>query len=209
MNEHDALIERLCSETHPVKRPAAPWLRAAGWMLAALASGFAATRIMPHARPDWSAPGGLWAGSWLLLSLCLATLAIHAAFTLSIAGRRRPHWRRLGAIAAAWLAVGLVDMMPAADPIGRVGDGIYCYTFMLVAGAPMIVLAVAAMRRTRTLYPRASLALAALGIAAATQVLLGFCHPVTVKLIDLLMHLAATGTLVVVTLFCGRRWVSM
>lgn len=207
MNEHDILIERLCRDAQPVKRPARPWLRTAGWMGAALPSGHAAALLLPHGHPDWTAPGAPWAALWIGLSFCLGMLAVRTALTVGIAGQPRPRWRLLAGLAAAWLAVAFVDVTPSAHPIGHLGDGMYCYTFMLVAGAPMAVLAVAALRRTRSLSPRASLAIAALGIGAATQVLLGFCHPVSGEVVDVLMHVAATLTLLVLTVLGGRRWV--
>ena len=55
--------------------------------------------------------------------------------------------------------------------------------------------------------PLRSLAVAGLGIAATSQMLLGLCHPVSGQLFDLMMHLAAAITLVVVTSLAGRRWV--
>lgn len=207
MNEHDALIKQLCRDAHPVKRPAPPWVRAAGWMLVALPCGFLASQLMPQGRPDWFKPGALWALSWILVSFCLGALAITTAFTLGIAGRRIRHWRWLAALTLAWLMIGLIDVMGSADPVGHIGDGKYCYTFMLVAGTPMIVIVVAALRRTRSLHPAGSLGVAGLGVAAMSQILLGFCHPVAGELVDLAMHWAAALTLVAATALAGRRWV--
>jgi hypothetical protein len=207
MSKHDALIEQLCREAHPVKRPAAPWIRAAGWMLVALPCGCLASLLIPHGSSDWSKPGALWAGLWILMSFCLGALAIRTAFALSIAGQRMTNWRWLGACGLAWLLVGLIDVTSSTDPVGHVGEGMYCYTFMMVAGTPMIVIVVAALRYTRSLRPASSLAIAGLGIAAMSQILLGFCHPVAGELIDLMMHLAATITLVAMTVVGGWRWV--
>jgi hypothetical protein len=209
MNDIDTLIERLCREAHPVRRSAAPWVRAAGWMLVALPCGLMASLLMPRGRPDWFAPGALWAGLWILASFCLAALATATAFTLSIAGRRVRHWRWLGALTLAWLLIGLIGVTGSADPLGHIGDGKYCYTFMMVAGTPMSVVMVAALRRTRSLHPARSLGLAGLAIAAMSQLLLGFCHPVAGELVDLAMHFAAAITLVAVTVLCGRRWVKI
>lgn len=207
MSKHDPLIEQLCREAHPVKRPAAPWIRAAGWILVALPCGYLASLLIPHGSSDWSKPGALWAGLWILVSFCLGALAIWTAFALSIAGRRMTTWRWLTALSGAWLLVGLIDVTSSADPVGHVGDGMYCYTFLMVAGTPMIVTVVAALRYTRSLHPASSLAIAGLGIAAMSQILLGFCHPVAGELIDLIMHLAAAITLVAMTVAGGWRWV--
>jgi hypothetical protein len=209
MNDHDTLIEQLCRDAHPVKRPAAPWVRTIGWTGVALPCGYLASLVMPRASPDWSRPGALWAGLWILVSVLLGALALKTAFALSIPGLRVTRWRWLAACALAWVAVGLIDVTNSADPVGHVGDGQYCYTFMLVAGAPMIVIVVAALRHTRSLHPAGSLALAGLGIAAMSQILLGFCHPVAGELIDVTMHLAAAITLIAVTVAGGRRWVGL
>ena len=209
MNEHDALIEQLCRKAHPVRRPAAPWLRAAGWMLVALPCGLMASLLMPRGRPDWFAPGAFWAELWMLASFCLAALATATAFALSIAGRRITHWRWLGGLTLAWLLIGLIGVTASADPLGHIGDGKYCYTFMIVAGTPMSVVMVAALRRTRSLHPARSLGLAGLGIAAMSQLLLGLCHPVAGELVDLTMHLAAAITLVAATVLGGRAWVKI
>lgn len=209
MNDIETLIERLCRDAHPVRRSAAPWVRAAGWMLVALPCGLIASLLMPRWHTDWSAPGAFWAGLWLLASLCLGALATATAFALSIAGRRIRHWRWLGGLTLAWLLIGLIGVTGSADPVGHLGDGKYCYTFMLVAGSPMTVVMVAALRRTRSLHPARSLGLAGLGIAAMSQLLLGFCHPVAGELVDLTMHLAAAITLVAVTVVGGRPWVKI
>jgi hypothetical protein len=207
MNEIDALIEQLCREARPVKRPVAPWLRAAGSMLVALPCGYLASLLMPRGHPDWFAPGAFWAGLWILASFWLGALATATAFALSIAGRRITHWRWLGALTVASLLIGLIGVTGSADPVGHLGDGKYCYTFMMVAGAPMSAVMVAALRRTRSLHPARSLGVAGLGVAAMSQLLLGFCHPVAGELVDLAMHLAASITLVAVTVIGGRSWV--
>jgi hypothetical protein len=207
MNEHDALIEQLCRDAHPVKRLAAPAARAALWMLVALPCGFLASQVMPQGRADWFKPGAFWAGLWILESFCLGALAVTTAFALSIAGRRIRHWKWLSALTLAWLLTGLAGVTNSTDPVGHIGDGKYCYTFLMAAGAPMIVIVVAALRRTRSIRPTRSLAIAGLGVAAMTQILLGFCHPVAGELVDLMMHMAASMTLVAVTVLAGRPWV--
>ena len=211
MTKHDALIAQLCSEAQPVKRAAPPWPRAALWMLAALPCGFLASLAIHRHGSDWSNPGALWAGLAIFVSLCLGLLAIATAFTISIAGRRltKWHWRSLTALSVTWLVVNLIDVTFSSEPWGDFGDGIYCYSFMMLAGLPMMAMIIAALRRTRSLHPGPSLAIAGLGIAAMTQILLGFCHPVAGDVMDLIMHLAAAATLAAVCVLAGRRWVAL
>lgn len=211
MSNHDTLIAQLCADVQPVKRTATPWLRAMLWMLAALPCGFLASLAIQQQGSDWSNPGALWAGLAIAVSFCLGLLAITTAFTLSIAGRRitRWHWRWLTALSLAWLVVSLIDVTMSNEPWGEFGDGIYCYTFMMLAGLPMMAIIMAALRRTRALHPASCLAIAGLGVAALTQILLGFCHPVAGDLMDLAMHLAAAVTLVVLSVLAGRRWIAI
>lgn len=209
MNDHDALIEQLCREALPVKRPAPPWQRALRWMLVALPCGFLASLLIPSEAANWSDPGALWAGLCLLVSLGLGVFALKTAFALSIAGYKMPQWRWLAGLLVAWLLVQLLQVTSSSDPVGHVGDGIYCYTFMMMAGTPMLVIVVAALRQTRSLYPASSLAIAGLGIAAMSQIILGFCHPVAGELMDLMMHLAATITLIGAAVLAGRRWIAL
>lgn len=207
MKNHDGLIEQLAREAHPVKRSAAPWVQTAAWTLLALPAGFLASLLMQRGEADWTNPGAPWAALMILVAFCFGTLAIATAFSLSIAGRRVAHWRWLAGFSTAWVLLGLIDVAGTKDPVGHLGDGTYCYTFMMLAGTPMMVMVIAALRRTRSLHPVSSLAIAGLGIAAMSQILLGFCHPVAGELMDLLMHLAATITLVIITVLGGRRWV--
>lgn len=213
MAEHDAqieqLIERLSRDVRPVKRPTSPWRRTLGWMLLALPCGFLATLLLRHEGTDWSQPGAAWAALEVLLSLCLGALAVATAFDLGIAGRRAPGWRWFAPLLVAWLVAALAGMAYSADPLGRLGEGLYCYVFMLLAGLPMLAMAVVSLRRTRALRPERSLLIAGLGSAATTQCLLGLCHPVAAQLFDLMMHLAAAATLALLAVLAGRRWVAV
>jgi hypothetical protein len=209
MNNYDALIERLSRDATPVKRPAPPWRRALGWMLVALPCGFLASLMMPSAAANWSAPGALWAGLGMLMSLGMGAFALKTAFALSIAGHKAPQWRWLASLSVAWLLAQLLQVTGSGQPIGHFGDGIYCYTFVMIAGTPMMVVVVAALRWTRSLYPARSLAIAGLGVAAMSQIILGLCHPVAGELMDLMMHLAAAITLIAIAVLAGRRWIAV
>lgn len=178
-------------------------------MLVALPCGFLASLMMPSAAANWSDPGALWAGLGLLMSLGLGVFALKTAFALSIAGHKMPQWRWLAGLLVAWLLVQLLQVTSSSDPVGHWGEGTYCYTFMMIAGTPMLLIAIAALRQTRSRYPAGSLAIAGLGIAAMSQIVLGFCHPVAGELMDLMMHLAATITLIATAVLAGRRWIAM
>lgn len=208
MADHDALIDALSRSARPVRRPLPPPLRAMVWAALALACGglLVGLALRPEAT-DWSRPVAAWAGLELAAALALGVLSIAAAFDLAIAGRKVA-WPWLGAALAVWLIAVAGRLTATPEPVGRLGMGGYCYTFMLLAGAPMAVLAVAALRRTRALRPGRALALAGLGSSFLALTLLVLCHSPQARLVDELMHLAAGATLIAATVLAGRRWVT-
>ncbi|MDE1145804.1 MAG: hypothetical protein PW843_04185 [Azospirillaceae bacterium] len=209
MADHDALIDRLSRAARPVRRPLPAGLRTAAWMAAALPCGALATLALHRVATDWSRPGGGWAALQLALALAAGGLAILTAFEWSIAGRRAVAGKWVAPVIAAWLATSLGNVAMLPSPMGVIGARSYCYVFMVVASLPMIVLYVASLRRTRTLYPDRCLAAAGLGIAFMTAALLALCHPVRGHLWDFLAHLAAGATIIAITVAGGRRWVAV
>ena len=209
MADHDALIDALSASARPVRRPLSPPLRAMIWAALALASGglLVGLALRPETT-DWSRPAAAWAGLELVTSLTLGVLSIAAAFDLAVAGRRVAAWPWLGASFAAWVIAVAGRLAATPEPIGHLGMGGYCYTFVLLAGAPMALLAVAALRRTRALRPGRALALAGLGSSFLALTLLVLCHAPQARLIDELGHLAAGATLIAATVLAGRRWVA-
>ncbi len=113
----------------------------------------------------------------------------------------------LGAL--AWLAASLVSVTLSRDPIGHFGSGTFCYAFIMLASAPMILGALIALRRTRSVRPRRTLIATGLGIAFLALSLLGFCHPATGELVDFLGHLAGAASVVALTLLLGRRLIAI
>lgn len=209
MMKQDLLIDRLSDGLEPVRRPLPAWLRALGWAAVALPSGFAATRLIGHYTPDWHRPEMVWAMVEIPLALGLGLAAVMLAFGGSIAGRTMRGGGLLVALGLVWLAVCAANI--AASPWHAVhfGVGTYCYSFMLLASVPMMLLVILALRRTRVLHPGRVLAVAGAGIAFLVSGLLGFCHPGMLHPADFLMHLAAGGTIVMLTSLLGRRFVSL
>jgi len=209
MADHDTLIETLSRSARPVTRPLPTAVRAALWTALALPCGVVVTLRLHHGWTDWSRPGAVWPMIALVLSFGLGALGIVTAFDLGIAGRKVAGWKVFAPLMLAWLVASAMSLSLSADPIGLIGSGGYCYTFMTLAGAPMIVLAILMLRRTRALRPGKTLAVAGLGIAFMAATLLTLCHSVDGQLIDFVMHLAAAATLVAVTVLVGRRWVAI
>jgi hypothetical protein len=145
----------------------------------------------------------------LLSSLAAGAVAIWTAFDTSIPGRNFPRRGWFALPIAAWLVAIVGSFTISPDPIGRAWNGSYCFVFMVMASLPMIALFVISLRQTRTLEPRRSLSIAGLGIAFMTLTLLTLCHPVTENMLDFVGHLLAGTTIVAVTIFSGRRWVTV
>ncbi len=209
MADHDTLIDSLSQSARPVRRPLPTPVRVALWTLLALPCGVLVTLHLHHGWTDWSRPGALWPMIALGLSFVLGALGIATGFDLGIAGRKVIGWTVFVPLIAAWLAASAMTLSLSADPIGLIGSGSYCYTFMTLAGAPMVVLAILMLRRTRALQPGKALAVAGLGIAFMAATLLTLCHSVDGQVIDYVMHLAAGLTLVGATVLLGRRWVAI
>lgn len=211
MRNHDPLINQLSESAQPVRRIWPTAWRVAGWAAAVLPCGALSSWALHSRATDWSQPGAMLAMIALLLSFILGLGTTAGAFTLSIAGREPPKIKWLLLLALLWLALNLGNLslsQPAAGA-GRFGEGIHCYLFMLSASLPMIVISVVSLRRTRSLSPGKSLALAGCGIAFMSSVLLSLCHRTHLHTIDFAMHLAAGITIIVLTVLSGRRWVRL
>lgn len=211
MRNHDQLINQLSESAKPVQRVWPTAWRVAGWIALALPCG-ALTSWAFHSRfTDWSQPGAWLALIAVLLSLVIAGSTLAAAFTLSIAGRKPISLRWPLLLAVMWLALNLINLSSETPHAGasRFGEGIHCYLFMLSASAPMMLMSVIALKRTRSLYPTRSLALSGCGSAFTSSMLLSLCHDTHLHMIDFSMHLAAGITIVVLTVLAGRRWIQL
>lgn len=210
MADHDLLIEKLGRSIAPVKRPWQPDLRVMAWVAMALPCGIIASLLLNRTLTDWSQAGALWSMLQLLLTFVAGTLAVRNAFLLSIAGQRPLSWKWFAPLVGIWLASTLANVHlhhegPAAGSV----EGPNCYLFMVVVSAPMVALVIGYLRRTRTLFPARSLGAAGAGVACMALTLLSLCHPTHISLADLLMHIAATATIVAVTIALGYKWVSL
>jgi len=208
MVDHEALIQSLAGDATAVSRPLPVMPRTLAWAAVALAAGFAASRLMPTAVLDWSAPGAALFLANAGLSLLLGFVALASAFTLSIPGRSGRGMVWIGALAALWLAVNAASILSFSHPWGRLQDGRYCFRFVALAGAPMVAVTLLALRRTRSLRPVRTLALAGAAIGFLAFGLLAFCHPPAMTAVDFAMHLAAAVAVSLVTMLVGRRLVA-
>lgn len=211
MKNHDQLIDTLSQSARPVKRTWPVGWRVMAWIITVLPCGTLSSWAWHSHFTDWSRPGAWLAMLTLLLAFGLGAGAMAGAFTLSIAGRKPLRLRWAALLAFVWLAINLLNTASAAPPsgAGRFGEGVHCYLFMLSASLPMMVISIICLNRTRSLYPRQSLALAGAGIAFMSSTLLSMCHEIHLHRLDFTMHLAAGVTIVLLTVLSGRRWIQL
>ena len=208
MTHHDALIEELCRSAKPVRRPLPAAVRAIGVTALSLALWWLVLRAR-MSTANLNGTGHVWGLLELLLTGVAGLSALLCAFEISIAGRpARGLYLAVGSM-LAWLTVSLAGIVSSGVPVGSLGDGLYCFPFLLIVGAPMMVAMVFALRRTRTLQPRRTLFIAGLGVSALALSLLAFCHPFVPQLIDFSMHVAAVACIVLLMIRFGRRWIEI
>ncbi|TCC09523.1 DUF1109 domain-containing protein [Kosakonia quasisacchari] len=210
MADHELLIAHLSRCAEPVKRPFQPGWRALSWVALALPCGIAAGFGLNRTLTDWSQPGAWWALVQLLLTFIAGTLAVRNAFLLSIAGRDALGWKWFTPLAALWLAGTFSNLhFHRVLPVSTAVEGPNCYLFMVTVSVPMVLIVIAYLRRTRTLFPARSLAAAGAGVACMSLTLLALCHSTHISLPDLMLHIAAFSTIVVGTMALGYKWVSL
>ena len=183
-------------------------LRAGVWAVLTVGLGFAATRLMPTATTDWSAPGAyLFLGN-AGVSLFIGFLALASAFNMSIPGRKAHGLTWIVALVTLWLLINAGSILATADPLGKLSDGRYCFRFVALAGAPMVAVALFALRRTGSLQPVRTLGAAGAAVGFLAFGLLAFCHPPELSVVDFVMHLLAGLLLALVTMLAGRRLIA-
>lgn len=207
MTNHELLIEKLSRQAQPVKRPWPDGWRALAWTLMALPSGWLSSLLLQRVATDWSQAGAWLALLQLGLTFVMGVLAIRNAFLLSIAGRRPLSWKWFIPLLTLWLGCVLASLGHSSLVHHR--DAVNCYVFMMTVSAPMVLLVIGYLRRTRSLHPLQSLATAGAGVACMALTLLSFCHPVELHPLDFALHLAATFTIVVATMGLGWKWVAI
>ncbi len=208
MIDHERLIESLAGDVRPVQRVAPAWMRALGWTPIALGLGYLATTLSHREATDWSGPLAWVAAANIILSLTLGLAAFMASLSSGVAGRetRMPGWAIFALV--AWLGLAIVGISASRHPLGAIGQGGYCFTFVLIAGLPMMAIAIIALRRTGSLRPVRSLTLSGIGIGFMAFGLLAFCHPVAMSVVDFLGHLTAAIILCGITIMAGNRAVA-
>ena len=209
MVDHEELIEHLSSDVPAVSRPLPVVARALVWGGVALVLGLGATRLMPTAHLDWSAPGARLFITNAGLSLLLGALLLGSAFRTTIPGKKSGLGFGLALLVAFWAVINVASIMRSHDPVGELGEGQYCFRFVVMAGLPMMAVTLFALRRTGALRPLRTLAVAGAAIGFLAFGLLAFCHPAGMNAVDFAMHILAAVAVAVVTVAIGRRLIAV
>ncbi len=198
----DQIIDNLAAELAPVRVLRPPVLRALLWLAAVGAVSAALILRFTHwgvILPRLQTPRVALETSATALT---AITAIIAAFELSIPDRSR-HWAWLPVpTLLVWLAASGMGClsnglgMHTAD--GPVGESAHCFVFITGVSVPLAIGLFWMLRRARPLAALSVAAVGTLGVAATAAFVLQFFHPFDVTVIDLALHLAAIGLVVLI-----------
>src|SRR5258705_43925 len=204
----EQLVEKLASDGSPVRRLAPPLLRATIWLAGFAVVATAAVWLL-GAIPGMA--GRLSDPRFALEmvgTLLTGLFAVGAAFCLSLPDRSR-----------LWL---LVPLPPLMLWLSMSGYGCYrdllthgaggwaqgaspmCFAFIVGFGIPTALALYFPLRRASPLNPIPALASAGLGVAALSAAMLQFFHPIDVTVLDLVTHVFAVLTVVMLTIAIGR-----
>jgi hypothetical protein len=208
----ESLIQDLSGSLQPVKRLHPPLQRATLWLLLVFLLG--ALAILRFANL------GVFVHRMAVTRVaveCAATAltgiaAVLAAFMLSIPDRSA-RWALLPLppLIVWLLASGLGCLRNGLSLYtdgSFVGESRHCVVFILGASVPLAALLFAVLRRARPLRPEPVAALGALGVAALAAFFLQFFHPFDVTVIDLTLHLAAVGAVILAAIALRRPLLS-
>jgi hypothetical protein len=203
MERTDILIDRLSDGLSPVARLRPPFARALLWLAAvsvvsaALVSRYADLEVFisraadPHVALE------------LVGTLGTGVLAVVAAFMVSVPDRSA-RWALVPLPAfALWIGnsgYACWRNWISAGPGGwTVGESAECFLWILTFGLTLGAALMLALRRARPLSPLLPAVVGGLGVAALAAFLLQFFHPFDVTVMDLALHLAGVGLIVLLS----------
>jgi hypothetical protein len=202
----ERLIEQLTTELTPVRVLRAPALRALAWLT--VVGVISAALIMRFSPLELILPR---LAVTRVTVECAATAltavtAILAAFELALPDRS-PRW--------AWLPLPTFLIWLGASGLGCLRNGIslggsgqlagdspHCFVFITAVSVPLAAALFWMLRRARPINALPVAAVGTLGVAATAAFVLQFFHPFDVTVIDLSLHLAAIGLVVLI----GTAW---
>ncbi len=208
----DELIQQLSAQLEPVRRLRAPaarallWLAVCGVLSLGLILRFADLAVfLQRIAVRRTAVETIATG----LTAIAATVA---AFELSVPDRS-PRWAWLPVPPfLLWLAASglgcLQNGLSLGGPGGALGHSGRCFGFIVAFSVPLSAGLFWLLRRARPIDPLPVAALSTLAAAASAAFLLQFFHPFDVTVIDLGLHLAAVGVVVLIGIALRRPLLS-
>jgi hypothetical protein len=206
------LIQQLAGKTAPIRRLASPWRRSAIWL--AISAPYVAAVALTHAIDFELAQ--ITAARFVIeeiATLATALTAVFAAFWSTIPG----HNRKLLLLPLIPLAVWLGTLGEACvnDWLRFGGAGIAlrddweCLPSAMAIGIVPAIAIVVMLRRGAPLIPNATLALAALAVAALGNFAMRFYHVGDIGIMVLVWHFGSVVLLALIASVLGRyvlRW---
>jgi hypothetical protein len=202
------LIGDLGADLKPVRRLAAPWLRALVWLGVVLivALILVATRtLLPVlgiiGNDPFTLPGAY-------ASLATAALAALAAFELSLPDRSDAWiWLPLPAL-VVWIVLnGLGCLATLAIPGTQTSpfQFMVCLSLIFTISLPLTAAMILMVRRARPLRPLRVAVLGGLAASAAAATLLVLVHPHDSAVLDLAAHAVAVAVIIALNVLLGGR----
>lgn len=206
---NDRLIGALAADLRPVRRLAAPTLRALLWLALVAVVAVALAMFADLAAMRDRLTASLDMGLAMLGSVATMATATLAAFELSLPDRSRA-WALLPLPAAAlWVgASGLGCLRPYVLPgthVATAGEARDCLIFIVGFSLPLAAALIVMLRRAYPLAPTLTAAMAGFAAAAAAATLLNFFHPFDAAATDLAVHAVAVALVVAATRTFGGR----
>jgi hypothetical protein len=198
----DQIIDNLAAALAPVRVLRPPAVRALLWL--AVVGVVSAALILRFTQwgailPRLQTPRVALETAATALTAITATIA---AFELSIPDRS-PRWAWLPVpTLLVWLAASglgcLTNGLGTHGADGPMGESAHCFVFITGASVPLAIGLFWMLRRARPLDALPVAAIGTLGVAATSAFVLQFFHPFDVTVIDLALHLAAIGLVVLI-----------
>lgn len=204
----DQIIDNLAAELAPVRVLRPPALRALLWLaVVGVVSAALILRFTQWAAilPRLQTPRVALETTATALTAITATIA---AFELSIPDRSA-RWAWLPApTLLVWLAASglgcLSNGLGTHGADGPMGESPHCFIFITGASVPLAIGLFWMLRRARPLDALPVAAIGTLAVAATAAFVLQFFHPFDVTVIDLALHLAAIGLVVLIGITLRR-----
>jgi hypothetical protein len=197
----DHVIERLAQDLSPAARLAAPWIRAAWWLIGA-AAYFGLLAWMMGSPSDAVSRGPTAVFSFSqMAAMVTAAAAVVAAFASSVPGYHRRIFLFPALAAAGWLGsltTGALHESTRGDVILAVPGEWGCVAMIVVGGAVPAFAMTVMLRRGAPLTPALTAGTGMLGVATLASVSACVSQPHPSDAVTLLWH--GTAILAVVLL---------